>query len=103
MESFFQRLEAADTLIYIDLPYLVSYWWVTKRFFKGLFIHPKGWPQGCSVVKGTWRSYKILRLCPQFWDSDFMEKVQRLSTCKSVYIIRFATELNHVVEEDIAY
>ncbi|WP_299004388.1 AAA family ATPase [uncultured Shewanella sp.] len=102
MESFFQRLEVADTVIYIDVPYLLSYWWVTKRFLKGLFIHPQGWPQGCSVVKGTWRSYKVLRLCPQFWNREFMEKLQGLSTCKSVYIIRSAHELNHFVEKEVA-
>ncbi|WP_298769135.1 adenylate kinase [uncultured Shewanella sp.] len=99
MESFFQRLEAADTLIYIELPYLVSYWWVTKRFLKGLFIRPKGWPQGCSVVKGTWRSYQVLRLCPQFWNRDFMAKIESLPTTKSVYIIRSAAELDRFVKE----
>ena len=31
IESFNKRLGAADTLIYIDLPYRVSYWLVTKR------------------------------------------------------------------------
>ncbi|HAH01660.1 MAG TPA: adenylate kinase, partial [Vibrio sp.] len=35
--SFNTRLEAADTLVYIDLPYPISYWFVTKRMLKGLF------------------------------------------------------------------
>ena len=50
VDSFHQRLEAADTLIYIDLPYSISYWFVTKRFFKGLVVKPEGWPDGSSVI-----------------------------------------------------
>lgn len=42
ISSFNARLDAADTLIYIDLPYSVSYWFVTKRLLKGLFIKPEG-------------------------------------------------------------
>ncbi|WP_299496985.1 adenylate kinase [uncultured Shewanella sp.] len=99
MTSFYQRLDAADTLIYIELPYLVSYWWVTKRFLKGIFIHPKGWPRGCSVLKGTWRSYQVLRLCPRFWDRNLMRKIEQLSTLKSVYIIRSATELDRFIDD----
>ena len=62
IESFYTRLEAADTLIYIDLPYIVHYWWVTKRFFKGLFSTPVGWPDGSSILKGTMQSYKVLKI-----------------------------------------
>ncbi|HCH32792.1 MAG TPA: adenylate kinase, partial [Oceanospirillaceae bacterium] len=36
MDSFNERLGTADTLIYIDLPYITSYWLVTKRLLKGL-------------------------------------------------------------------
>ncbi len=60
IESFYTRLEAADTLVYIDLPYTTCYWLVTKRFFKGLFVNPEGWPNGSSIIKGTLASYKML-------------------------------------------
>ncbi|MDC9575659.1 adenylate kinase, partial [Pseudoalteromonas sp. GABNS16A] len=36
INSFHQRLEAADTLVYVDLPYIACYWLVTKRLLKGL-------------------------------------------------------------------
>jgi len=78
LSSFNQRLDAADTLVYIDLPYLVSYWLVTKRLLKGLFIKPEGWPEGSSVLKGSLESYKTLKLCPQFWNDDFRQKLERI-------------------------
>lgn len=53
LDSFNRRLEQADTLIYIALPYSTTYWLVTKRLLKGLFVKPDGWPDGSSVLKGN--------------------------------------------------
>ncbi len=101
LDSFSRRLEAADTLIYIDLPYLISYWLVTKRFLKGLIVKPEGWPEGSSIVKGTLESYKVLRLCPKFWNNDFMQKLEKLSANKSLYVIRSTSELNGFIDKYI--
>ena len=99
IESFYQRLEAADTLIYIDLPYRVNYWWVTKRFFKSLFVKPEGWPEGSSVLKGTIQSYKILKICPTFWNDAFLQKLKNTSKNKSLYIISSVSQLNCFIDE----
>ncbi|MEH6450533.1 MAG: adenylate kinase [Oleispira sp.] len=96
MGPFNQRLAAADTLVYIDLPYVVSYWLVTKRLLKGLFVTPEGWPEGSSILKGTLASYKTLRLCPQFWNDDFRQKLEQYSANKSLYVIRSLSELNRL-------
>ncbi len=98
MDSFNKRLEVADTLIYIDLPYVVSYWLVTKRLLKGLFVKPEGWPDGSSVLKGTLESYKVLKLCPKFWNNDFLQKLEKMSLNKSIYVIRSISELNSFVK-----
>lgn len=103
IESFNKRLDVADTLIYIDLPYVISYWLVTKRFLKGLSVKPEGWPEGSSVLKGTLASYKVLKLCPKFWNDDFMHKLESLSTNKSLYVIRSIPELNSFVDRNIKY
>lgn len=99
--SFNQRLEAADTLVYIDLPYLTSYWFVTKRLLKGLFVKPEGWPDGSSILKGTLESYKVLRLCPKFWNKDFIRRLEMVSTDKSLHIIKSVSELNSFVKKHI--
>ena len=96
--AFNKRLDQADTLIYIDLPYFVSYWFVTKRLFKGLFIKPEGWPDGSSVLKGSLQSYKVLKLCPTFWNTDFLKKLEGMSVSKKLYVIQSVSELNHFVE-----
>ncbi len=99
--SFNTRLDAADTLIYIDLPYPISYWFVTKRMLKGLFVKPEGWPDGSSVIKGTIQSYKTLKLCPKFWNDDFRLRLELRAKEKEVHIIRSVSELNNFVRQHV--
>ena len=103
VDSFRFRLREADTLIYIDLSYIVSYWFVTKRLIKGLFVKPEGWPEGSSILKGTLASYKTLKLCPKFWNECFMRKLEELSTNKSVYVIKTVSELNYFLENHVEF
>ncbi len=98
VESFYNRLEAADTLIYIDLPYFVSYWFVLKRCLKGWFVKPEGWPEGSSVLRGTLASFNVLRLCPAFWNERLMKHLTSLPGNKSLYVIRSVSELNSFVD-----
>ncbi|KJZ11232.1 adenylate kinase [Marinomonas sp. S3726] len=97
MGAFKQRLDAADTLVYIDLPYLSSYWFVTKRMLKGVVVKPEGWPEGSSVIKGSIQSYKTLRLCPKFWNNDFLNALKARSSHQTVHIIKTVSELNRFV------
>lgn len=99
--SFNTRLEAADTLVYIDLPYPISYWFVTKRMLKGLFVKPEGWPDGSSVIEGTIQSYKTLKLCPKFWNDDFRLRLELRAKEKEVHIIRSVSELNNFVRQHV--
>lgn len=96
--SFYHRLEAADTLIYIDLPYSLCYWLVTKRLLKGLFKTPEGWPKGASVIKGSIASYKTLKLCPKFWNQQFLQKLEAQSANKSLYVVRSLKELDKLID-----
>ncbi|KPM01577.1 adenylate kinase [Vibrio splendidus] len=99
--SFNTRLDTADTLVYIDLPYPISYWFVTKRMLKGLFVKPEGWPDGSSVIKGTIQSYKTLKLCPKFWNDDFRLRLELRAKEKEVHIIRSVSELNNFVRQHV--
>jgi len=101
IESFNKRLDIADTLIYVELPYITCYWLVTKRLLKGMFIKPEGWPDGSSILKGTLESYKVLRICSKFWNNNFMQKLEKISTNKSLYVIRSISELNSFVDKNL--
>jgi len=94
LESFWLRIDAADTLIYVDLPYFIHYWWVTKRLLKSVFVNPEGWPEGCSVLKGTLAGWKYLRLSPGFWTPELYEEIQRRGEGKVIYRITTVREIN---------
>jgi len=84
MESFWQRIDAADTLVYIDLPYWRHYWWATKRLLISPFKKPAGWPEGSSVLKGTLASWKFLRLSPKFWNEELFRKIEERAKSKKL-------------------
>jgi len=95
LESFWLRIDAADTLIYVDLPYYVHYWWATKRLLISHFVKPQGWPEGSSVLKGTLASWKYLRLSPRFWTPELFEEIQRRGKGKDIYRITSVKEINN--------
>lgn len=58
-----ERFAVADTLIHVDLPLHVHYRWVTKRFIKGIFRNPEGWPERSPLLSSTIDSYRVIGLC----------------------------------------
>lgn len=60
IKSVWERLEAADTLIHVDLPLAVHALWVTKRLVKGLFVDPEGWPERSPLTSSSISSYRVL-------------------------------------------
>jgi len=61
--TLWERLAAADTLIYIDLPVAHHYRWVLKRLVRGLFVNPEGWPADSPIWRGTLSSLRVISLC----------------------------------------
>lgn len=55
------RFEAADTLIFVDLPLMVHYWWTIKRQVKALMGRCTDWPpEGCPALPVTYRLFKMI-------------------------------------------
>ncbi|MEO1348526.1 MAG: adenylate kinase [Cyanobacteria bacterium J06635_15] len=88
MDTLWPRLAAADTLVYLDMPVLRHYWWVTKRFLQGAWVSPAGWPEGSSLLKGTLNSYSIVRLCHTKLTPKYRAYVAQAKATKQVYHLR---------------
>ncbi len=95
IETLWPRLEKADTLVFIDLPLWVHYWWVTKRFIMGLFSSPQGWPKGTPLLKATINSYRVLQLCHRQLTPAYRRFVKKNTAHKTVIHIRTVKALNH--------
>ena len=83
--SAWERFSVADTLIYIDLPLHVHFAWVTKRFFKGLFVNPAGWPERSPIIRSTITSYRVLWLCNQKLTPRYRQLVSESADEKEVF------------------
>jgi len=94
LESFWKRIDAADSLVYVDLPYFIHYWWVVKRLLKSFYMEPEGWPKGSSVIKGTLVGFKYLRLSPKFWTEELFREIQLRASGKTIHRITTVREID---------
>lgn len=93
--SAWERFAVADTLIYVDLPLYVHYFWVTKRFLKGIFVNPEGWPERSPIFRSTMTSYRVAWLCHRKLTPRYRKFVSESTDKKSV----FHLTSSHAVEE----
>jgi len=91
--SAWERFEAADTLIYLDLPLYVHTAWVTKRFLKGLVANPAGWPERSPILKSTITSYKVLWLCHRKLTPRYREYLSKVAGKKNVVHLKSPREI----------
>lgn len=83
-----ERFEAADTLIHVDLPLAVHCLWVTKRLVKGLFVDPPGWPEGSPVISSSMQSYRVLWPCHTRLTPRYRSYVAQAARQKRVFHLR---------------
>jgi adenylate kinase family enzyme len=88
LATAWERFSVADTLIYVDLPLLTHYTWVTKRLVKGLVVTPEGWPADSPIWRGTLNSYRVLRLCHDKLTPRYRRLVAEQAPYKRVYHLR---------------
>jgi adenylate kinase family enzyme len=93
-DTVWQRLEVADTLVYVDMPVLQHYWWVTKRCLKGFFVPPESWPENSPLLKGTLNSYSTVWLCHQKLTPKYREYVNQAKENKRVYHLQSPRQVN---------
>ena len=88
-----ERFAAADTLIYVDLPLLTHYIWVTKRLIKGLFANPKGWPEDSPLWSSTLNSYRVIPLCHRDLTPKYRALVVEAAASKRVHHLRSSAQI----------
>ena len=98
IKSVWERFEAADTLIHVDLPLVVHVLWVTKRLVKGLFVAPAGWPESSPIVRSSIQSYRVLWPCHSRLTPKYRSYVSAVAQRKRVLHLRSRQELKQFLE-----
>ncbi|HEX5093810.1 MAG TPA: hypothetical protein VFV84_14070, partial [Burkholderiales bacterium] len=66
---------------------------VTKRFLKGLFVSPEGWPERSPLISSTISSYRVLWLCHRHLTPRYRELVASERGRKRVLHLKSAAEM----------
>lgn len=98
VELAWERFARADTLVHVDLPVRTHYWWVTKRFLKGLFRDPPGWPKGSPLWASTKQSYRVIGACNKTLTPKYRQYVENAAATKRVYRLRSAGETERFLD-----
>lgn len=98
METVWLQLNEADSLVFVDLPLYVHFWWVTKRLITGYFKPPEGWPQKSPILRSSLSSYRVLWLCHKYLTPKYREYIEQAQSTKSVYHIRSTKQISQFFE-----
>jgi adenylate kinase family enzyme len=94
LKTVWSRLEAADTLVHIDLPLAIHALGVTTRLVKGLFVPPEGWPsKSPKVVRWSIQSYRVLWPCHSRLTPKYRSYVSEATQRKRVFHLRSRQDL----------
>ena len=93
-----ERFDAADTLIHVDLPLAVHAMWITKRLVKGLFVDPQGWPEGSPIISSSIQSYRVLWPCHSRLTPRYRSYMSEVAQRKRVFHLRSRQQLKQFLE-----
>jgi adenylate kinase family enzyme len=93
LASAWERFSRADTLVYVDLPLVTHYWWVTKRLIRGLWIAPEGWPENSPMWSSTMASYRVIPLCHREMTPRYRQLAADAAGSKRVHHLRSPAEM----------
>jgi adenylate kinase family enzyme len=93
LKPAWERFACADTLVYVDLPLATHFRWVTKRFVKGVFGTPEGWPEGSPMISSTIDSYRVVWQCHRHLTPRYRQLVADSRGAKRVHHLRSAAEM----------
>lgn len=92
-EAIRQRFELADTLIFVDHPLYIHYWWAAKRQFLSIFRgYPDG-PEGCKLLPVTRRMFQTIHRVHYQYRPWLLETLEPLRASKLVIHIHSPREL----------
>lgn len=84
-DALAERFEKSDTIILVDFPIALHYWWAIKRQATCLFQSDPAWPPpGCPALPVTWRLLKLMWQIHRDYRPRLLELVDRFRQEKSV-------------------
>lgn len=83
-----ERFAAADTVIFVDLPLYVHYWWAAKRQVRSLVRPAPDMAPGCPMWTETWPLFKLMWWLNREWRPKMINQLFQLRRHKRVIHLR---------------
>lgn len=97
--SILERFVAADTIVFVDHPIWVHYWWATKRQLTSAIIGRLDGPDGCPMLPITIRLYRMMWRLHRDIRPRLLELIGQFSRSKRVIHIQSPQDLCAMARE----
>ena len=97
LETILARFDVADTIIFVDHPLYIHYWWALKRQIRCIFQQRPDGPIGCPMLPVTWPLLKMIWTIHQHARPQLLELIDSYRDRKAVFHIRSPRELGQFV------
>ena len=98
-ESIKRRCATADTIILVDHPLWIHYWWAIKRQFMCLFRPRPDFVEGCPMLPMTGKLLKMIYQIHKHLRPKLIELVNSYRETKWVYHVRSPKALRELIKE----
>ncbi|HYP02477.1 MAG TPA: hypothetical protein VER76_19960 [Pyrinomonadaceae bacterium] len=91
--AYLRRLEAADTIILIDLPIWRHYWWTARRNFLSPLRTPVGFPENTPLVRQSFAVAKFMWWVHKNFTPTNRRMIEKYAATKRVFHLRSPADL----------
>ncbi|MDJ0718646.1 MAG: hypothetical protein QNJ54_31210 [Prochloraceae cyanobacterium] len=98
-ESIERRCAAADTIILVDHPLWIHYWWAIKRQFMCLFSPRPDFVEGCPMLPMTGKLLKMIWQIHKQLRPKLIDLINSYQETKWVYHIQSPAALRQLIRE----
>ncbi len=88
-----KRMDAADTIIFVDHPFHVHLWWATKRQVRSILFGRPDAPEGCRMFPVTFRMYAMMWRLHRVTRPQLLKEVRKRACTARVIHIRSPGQL----------
>ena len=97
-ESIVHRIERCDTIVYVDLPIWLHYWWAAKRQLRCLFRPRPDFVPGCPMIPVTGRLIRMMWWLHRDLRPRLAALIDRHRADKHLYVLRSRREVDRFYE-----
>jgi adenylate kinase family enzyme len=94
-----KRFRLADTIIFVDFPLRIHYWWSMKRQIKCLFIPRDDVPENCPMIPKTGELIRIMWRVHTEFRPVIMNMIDSIREGKQVVHLRSPRELRAFLKQ----